>query len=204
MLYLDDVLFDSEIKIDMAKQGKKCGVMLPSGRCQNLASEDTGRCWQHRNYAPDNPSGRIDNKTRQRVQADFDNTSPIFNTKVNKMLEELRHEKNVRNVVHTDYGFTIHLQGAGKKSISVSHNDDGKDGYIVSHYDNGEEVKSQEVRNDDELVDHINDSVKSLDKDNNYRRRRRPRKRKKRGNSMMSRTIRRWLQKLRILPPMNV
>lgn len=188
----------------MSQDGRKCGVILPTGRCKNPVVSGTNRCWLHKNWAPDNPSGRIDNNTKQRANADFDNSSPILSTKVNKMLEELRHEKNVGRVIHNDYGFTIQLQGGGRKSIVVSRNDDNKEGYIVTHYENGEEVKSQEIENDDELVDHITDTVKSQDKDGNYRRRRRRSKRKKRGNSVMSRTIKRWLQKLRILPPMNI
>lgn len=184
--------------------GRKCGVMLPSGRCKNPVVEGTSRCWQHKNWLPDNPSGRIDNNTRQRADADFDNSSPILSKKVNKLLEELRHEKNVGQVVHNDYGFTLHLNGEGKKSIVVARNDDKKGGYVVTHYENGEEVKSQEIESDDELVDHITDSVKQQDNDGNYRRRRRRSRKKNRGKSMLSRTLRRWLERLKILPPIKV
>ena len=87
----------------------------------------------------------------------------------------------------------------------ISKNDDNTGGYIVTHYVNGEEVKSQEIESDDELVDHITDTVKSQDKDGTYRRRRnRSNKKKKRGKSMMSQTIQRWLRRLRILPPIKV
>ena len=189
----------------MSNSGRKCGVILPTGRCKNPVVKDTSRCWLHKDWAPDNPSGRIDNNARYRANSDFDNFSPILSTKVNKLLEELRHEKNVGNVVHNDYGFTIQLHGGERKSMVISKNDDNTGGYIVTHYVNGEEVKSQEIESDDELVDHITDTVKSQDKDGTYRRRRnRSNRKKKRGKSMMSQTIQKWLRRLRILPPIKV